>query len=90
MLPICHSAKAVMKFAASSPIQKLIAELYCFKTIFAILRRITIQVQDSAHRALKLLSILEGKTTGELSSEAIDLYLKSKGAYELGVARNES
>jgi len=54
------------------------------------LRRITIQVQDNAHRALKLLSILEGKTTGELSNEAIDLYLKSKGAYELGVARSES
>jgi len=53
-------------------------------------RRITIQVEDDAHRALKLLSIMENKTTGELSNEAIDLYLKSKGAYELGVARSES
>jgi hypothetical protein len=90
MLLICNPAGAVMRFAASLASQSLMVRLYCFKMIFTILRRITIQVHDDAHRALKLLSILEGKTTGELSSQAIDLFLKSKGAYELGVARSES
>ena len=50
------------------------------------MRRITISVPDEAHRALKLLSILEGKAFGSVVLEAIDYYLKHKDAYNLSVS----
>jgi predicted DNA-binding protein len=50
------------------------------------MRRITISVPDEAHRALKLLSILEGKAFGRVVLEAIDYYLKHKDAYNLSVS----
>jgi hypothetical protein len=53
------------------------------------MRRITISVTDEAHRALKLLSILEGKAFGPVVLEAIDFYLKHKDAYNLNVSKNK-
>lgn len=53
------------------------------------MRRITISVPDEAHRALKLLSILEAKAFGSVVLEAIDFYLKHKDAYNLSVSKKE-
>ena len=50
------------------------------------MRRITISVPDEAHRALKLLSILESKAFGSVVLEAIDYYLNHKDAYNLSVS----
>ena len=51
------------------------------------MRRITISVPDQAHRALKLLGILEGKAFGTIVLEALELYLIEKDAYKLDVAK---
>ena len=53
------------------------------------MRRITISVPDEAHRALKLLSIMEGKAFGSVVLEAIDYYLKHKDAYNLSVSKKK-
>lgn len=53
------------------------------------MRRITISVPDEAHRALKLLSILEGKAFGSIVLEALDFYLKHKNAYNLSVINKQ-
>lgn len=53
------------------------------------MRRITITVPDEAHKALKLLSILEGKAFGSIVLEAIDFYLKQKDAYNLSVKKDK-
>ena len=53
------------------------------------MRRITISVPDEAHRALKLLSILEGKAFGSVVLEAIDFYLNHKDAYNLSVSKKK-
>ena len=54
------------------------------------MRRITVQVSDDAHKALKLLGIVEAKSFGAVVLDAIEFYLQHKRAYELGVARNAS
>jgi predicted DNA-binding protein len=46
-------------------------------------------VPDEAHRALKLLSIMEGKAFGSVVLEAIDYYLKHKDAYNLSVSKKK-
>ena len=51
------------------------------------MRRITISVPDEAHRALKLLGILEGKAFGTIVLEALEFYLKDKDAYHLDVSK---
>ena len=51
------------------------------------MRRITISVPDEAHRALKLLAILEGKAFGSIVLEALDFYLMHKEAYNLDVSK---
>jgi hypothetical protein len=51
------------------------------------MRRITISVPDEAHRALKLLSILEAKAFGAIVLEALEFYLKDKDAYNLDVSK---
>ena len=51
------------------------------------MRRITISVPDEAHRALKLLGILEGKAFGTIVLEALEFYLKDKDAYNLDVSK---
>ncbi len=52
------------------------------------MRRITIQVSDDAHKALKLLGIMEAKPFGAVVLDAIEVYLQQKKAYELDVARS--
>ncbi len=54
------------------------------------MRRITIQVSDDAHKALKLLGIVEAKSFGSVVLDAIEFYLQHKKAYELDVARSPS
>jgi hypothetical protein len=44
-------------------------------------------VPDEAHRALKLLSILEAKAFGAIVLEALEFYLKDKDAYNLDVSK---
>jgi hypothetical protein len=51
------------------------------------MRRITISVPDEAHRALKLLGILESKSFGAVVLEALEFFLKSKDAYDLDVSK---
>lgn len=47
--------------------------------------RITIAVNDEDHRALKLLGLLENKNLGTVLIEAVRVYLRQKGAYDLDV-----
>jgi predicted CopG family antitoxin len=54
------------------------------------MRRITISVTDDMHRALRLLSILEGKSFGSVVLEALDAHLLQHGAYDLDVAKKSS
>lgn len=51
------------------------------------MRRITVSVADDMHRALRLLSIVEGKSFGAVVLEALDFYLKHHNAYDLDVAK---
>ena len=51
------------------------------------MRRITISVPDEAHRALKLLGILEGKAFGSIVLEALEFFLIEKDAYNLDVSK---
>lgn len=51
------------------------------------MRRITIQVSDDAHRALKLLAMLEAKPFGTVVLEAVEFYLQHKNGYELDIVR---
>jgi hypothetical protein len=51
------------------------------------MRRITVSVPDEMHHALRLLAILEAKAFGPVVLEALDFYLKHKGAYDLDVSR---
>ena len=39
------------------------------------------------HRALKMVSLMEGKSLGRVVVEAIDAYLKQRGAYEFDIVR---
>ncbi|QPN70255.1 hypothetical protein [Synechococcus sp. CBW1108] len=48
--------------------------------------RITVELTPDDHRALKLLSIIEGKTLGSVLREAIQDHLEHKGAHNLEVA----
>ena len=54
---------------------------------YLAMRRITISVPDEAHRALKLLGILEAKSFGAVVLEALEFFLKSKDAYDLDVSK---
>ena len=47
--------------------------------------RITVELSIEEHRALKLLTILEGKKLGAVLNEAIHSCLAQKGAYDLEV-----
>jgi len=47
--------------------------------------RITVELSVEEHRALKLLTILEGKKLGAVLKEAINSYLVLKGAHDLEV-----
>ena len=47
--------------------------------------RITVELSIEEHRALKLLTILEGKKLGAVLNEAIHSYLVQKGAHDLEV-----
>lgn len=47
--------------------------------------RITVELTSEDHRALKLLSIVEGKTLGGVLREAIQGHLQHKGAHNLEV-----
>mgnify|MGYP003349550480 FL=1 len=51
------------------------------------MRRITVSVADDMHRALRLLAILQGKSFGSLVLEALDVYLRQHGAYDLDVSK---
>jgi len=51
------------------------------------MRRLTVQVRDEMHRALKMVSLMEGKSLGRVVVEAIDAYLKQRGAYEFDIVR---
>jgi len=52
--------------------------------------RITIELTSDDHRALKLLSIVEGKTLGSVLREAIQGHLQHKGAHKLEVTVQQS
>ena len=52
--------------------------------------RITIELTSDDHRALKLLSIVEGKTLGSVLREAIQGHLQYKGAHKLEVTVQQS
>ena len=47
--------------------------------------RITVELTSEDHRALKLFSIVEGKTLGGVLREAIQGHLQHKGAHNLEV-----
>jgi hypothetical protein len=47
--------------------------------------RITVELTQDDHRALKLLSIIESKTLGSVLREAIQGHLQHKGAQNLEV-----
>jgi predicted transcriptional regulator len=49
------------------------------------MRRLTVQVKDETHRALKMLSLMEDKPFGRVVVEAIESYLKQRGAYEFDI-----
>lgn len=51
--------------------------------------RITIRLDVSQHRSLKLLSILENKTLAQVLQEAIHDHLQRKGADKLQVTQSE-
>lgn len=51
------------------------------------MRRLTVQVRDEMHRALKMASLMEDKTLGRVVVEAIDAYLKQRGAYDFDIVR---
>jgi hypothetical protein len=51
------------------------------------MRRITVSVADDMHRALRLLAILQSKSFGSLVLEALDVYLRQHGAYDLDVSK---
>lgn len=53
------------------------------------LSRITITLDDSQHRSLKLLSILEKKTLAQVLQEAIHDHLQRKGADRLEVTQGQ-
>jgi hypothetical protein len=53
------------------------------------LSRITIRLDVSQHRSLKLLSILENKTLAQVLQEAIHDHLQRKGADKLQVTQSE-
>ncbi len=53
------------------------------------LSRITITLDDSQHRSLKLLSILENKTLAQVLQEAIQDHLQRKGADRLEVTQGQ-
>lgn len=53
------------------------------------MRRITITVADEMHRALKLLSILQGKSFGSVVLEALDDHLKNNNGYDLDVVQKK-
>ena len=53
------------------------------------LPRITITLDEHQHRSLKLLSILEEKTLGQVLQEAIGAHLQRKGADRLEVTQGE-
>ena len=50
-----------------------------------IMRRLTVQVKDETHRALKMLSLMEDKPFGRVVVDAIEGYLKQRGAYEFDI-----
>ena len=52
--------------------------------------RITVELTSEDHRALKLLSIVEGKTLGGVLREAIQGHLQHKGAQNLEVTVQQS
>ncbi len=52
---------------------------------FTIMPRITVELSVEEHRALKLLTIVEGKKLGAVLKEAINSYLLQKGAHDLEV-----
>lgn len=54
------------------------------------MRRITVSVTDEMHRALRLLSILQGTSFGAVVLEALDFYLRHHGAYDLDVAKKSN
>ena len=47
-------------------------------------------VADDMHRALRLLSILQGKSFGSVVLDALDFYLRHHGAYDLDVAKKKT
>lgn len=49
------------------------------------MRRLTVQVKDETHRALKMLSLMEDKPFGRVVVDAIESYLKQRGAYEFDI-----
>ena len=49
------------------------------------MRRLTVQVKDETHRALKMLTLMEDKPFGRVVVEAIESYLKQRGAYEFDI-----
>jgi predicted transcriptional regulator len=51
------------------------------------MKRLTVQVKDEVHRALKMLSLMEDKPLGRVVVEAIDVYLKQHGAYDFDIVR---
>lgn len=52
--------------------------------------RLTIALSEEEHQALKLLTLMEKKKLGALVHEAIQGYLKDKGAFELEVKPRSS
>ena len=52
--------------------------------------RITVELTSEDHRALKLLSIVEGKTLGGVLREGIQGHLQHKGAHKLEVTVQQS
>ena len=58
--------------------------MICFMFVVAM-RRLTVQVKDETHRALKMLSLMEDKPFGRVVVDAIESYLKQRGAYEFDI-----
>ncbi|MEB3350775.1 MAG: hypothetical protein VKM01_00450 [Cyanobacteriota bacterium] len=68
---------------------RMVRGLYAYDIDPTPLSRITITLDDSQHRSLKLLSILENKTLAQVLQEAIHDHLQRKGADRLEVTQGQ-
>jgi hypothetical protein len=92
LLLVCSAAHAVQRYCITRLLRG------CFRVIVrecaiklplwgGCMKRLTVQVKDEVHRALKMLSLMEDKPLGTVVVQAIDAYLKQHGAYDFDIVR---